>query len=68
MKPSEIISYQSNTFDTVDIKSFIAEHPKNLHTPSKTIIRQAEKVGSNSSLFSDTKNMDIFKNNKTKCF
>ena len=62
MKPSEIISYQSNTFDTVDIKSFIAEYPKNLHTLSKTIIRQAEKVGSNSSLFSDTKN------NKTKYF
>ena len=68
MKPSEIISYQSNTFDTVDIKSFTAEHPKNLHTLSKTIIRQTEKVGSISSLFSDTKNMDIFKNNKTKCF
>ena len=49
-------------FDTVDIKSVIAEHPKTSHKLSKTI-RQAEKVSSNSSLYSDTKH---FWNGKKK--
>ena len=38
----------------VDIKSVITKRPKTSHKLSKTI-RQAEKVGSNSSLYSDTK-------------
>ena len=41
----------------VNIKSVIIEHPKTSHKLSKTI-RQTEKVsevGSNSSLYSDTK-------------
>ena len=45
------------------------DHQKNLHKLSQTI-RQAEKVGSNSSLYSDTKKEKIFKqkkcNTKTK--
>ena len=62
VKQSEIITYQPKTFENpniVDIKSVITEHPKTSHKLSKTI-RQAEKVGSNSSLYSDTKNVKIF--------
>ena len=50
----------------VDIKSVILEHPKNSHKLSKTI-RKTEKVsqvGSNSSLYSDTKKSDNFVNEK----
>ena len=57
IKQSEIISYQPRTFqnpDIVDIKSIITEHPKTSHKLSKTI-RQAENIGSNSSLYKDTK-------------
>ena len=43
----------------VGIKSVIAEHPKTSHKLSKTI-RQTEKVGSNSFLYSDTKKVKIF--------
>ena len=53
VKKSEIITYQPKTFDTVDIKSVITEYPKTSHKLSKTI-RQAEKLGFNSSLYSDT--------------
>ena len=49
VKQSEIITYQPKTFDTVEIKSIIAEHPKTSHKLSKTI-RQAEKVDSDSSI------------------
>ena len=42
----------------VDVKSVITVHPKASHKLSKTI-RQAEKVGSNSSLYSDTKKVKI---------
>ena len=62
VKQSEIITYQPKTFENpniVDIKSVITEHPKTSHKLSKTI-RQAEKVGSNSSLYSDTKKVKIF--------
>ena len=57
VKHSEIITYQSKRFENlniVDIKSVITEHPETLHNLSKNI-RQAEKVGSNSSLHSHTK-------------
>ena len=50
----------------VDIKSVILEHPKNSHKLSKTI-RKTEKVsqvGSNSSLYSDTKKSENFVNKK----
>ena len=53
VKQSEIITYQRKTFERpniVDIKSVITKHPKTSHKLSKT-----EKVGSNSSLQSDTK-------------
>ena len=40
--------------NTADIKSVITENLKALHEPIKTI-RQAEKVGSNSFLYSETK-------------
>ena len=53
IKQSEIITYQPKTFDTVDIKSDIKEHPKSSQKLPKTI-RKAEKVDSNSSLYSDT--------------
>ena len=53
-----MIAYQPKTFDTVDIKSTITEHPKTSHKLSKTI-REAKKVGSlsftNSPLYCDTK-------------
>ena len=49
VKQSEIITYQPKTFDTVNIKSVITQHPITSHKLSKTI-RQAEKVSSNSSL------------------
>ena len=67
VKQSEIISYQSKTFENsniVDIKSVITEHPKISHKLSKTIT-QGEKVGSNSSLYSDTKKVKIL--NEKKC-
>ena len=54
VKQSKIITHQPKTFDTVDIKSDITEHPKTSHKLSKSI-RQAEKVSSNSSLYSDTR-------------
>ena len=47
--------FKPKTFENpniVDIKSIVTEHPKTSHTLSKTI-RQADKVGSNSSLYSD---------------
>ena len=46
----------------IDIKPVVTEHLKTPHKLSKTI-RQAEKVGSNSSLCSDTKT-DKFLNEK----
>ena len=59
VKQSEIITYQPKTFDIVDIKSIITEHPKTSYKLSKAI-RQAEKVGFNSFLYSDTKKVKIF--------
>ena len=58
------ITYQPKIFEnpnTVDIKSVIKEHPKASHKLSKTI-RQAEKLGSNSSLYSNTNNLENFLN------
>ena len=37
VKQSEIITYHTKNFDTVDRKSDIAEHPKTSHKLSKTI-------------------------------
>ena len=72
VKQSEIITYQPKSFvnpNSVDIKSVITEHPKNSH------IRKGEKVGSNSSLYSETSKGGNFlnekkhRNNKTRtCF
>ena len=53
---------QSKTFDypnIVDIKSVITDHTETSHKLSKTI-RQAEKVDSNSTLYSDTKKVKRF--------
>ena len=50
-------TYQLKPFENsnnVDIKSIIAEHQKTSHKLSNTI-RQAAKVGSNRSLYGDTK-------------
>ena len=57
LKQSEVITYQPKTFENPNIvvkKLIITEHPKTSHKLFKTI-RQAEKVGSNSSLYNDTK-------------
>ena len=61
LKQSEIITYQQKTFENpiFDIKLVITEYPKILHKLSKTV-RQTEKVGSNSSIYSDTKKVKIF--------
>ena len=62
VKQSKIITYQPKTFPTpnpVYIKSVIAEYPKTSHKLSRTI-RQAGKVGSNSFLYSNTKNVENF--------
>ena len=56
-KQSEIITYQTKTVknpNIVNINLVIIEHPKTLHKLSKTT-RKDEKVGCNSSLYSDTK-------------
>ena len=61
IKKLEIIAYQPKTFENpniVDIKSVITEHSKSLEL-FKTITH-AEKVGSNRSLYSDTKKVKIF--------
>ena len=70
VKQSKIITYQHKTFENsniVDIKSIIAEHLKTSHKLSKTI-RQAEKVGFNSPLYSSLKFFKRKKceNNKTR--
>ena len=65
---SEIVTYQPKTFENpniVDIKPIITAHPQTLHKLSKTI-KQPERVGSNSSLYSDTKKYKFFKQKK-KC-
>ena len=62
VKQSKIITQQPKTFknpNTVDIKSVIKKHSRTSQKLSKTI-KQAEKVGSNSPLYSDTKKVKIF--------
>ena len=71
IRQSNIIIYQTNTFENLKIlgiKPAITAHPKILHKLSKSI-RQAEKVsqvGSNSSLYSDTKKWKFFKQKNVK--
>ena len=68
VKQSEIITQQPKTFKNPNIayiKSVIIEHPKASHKLSKTII-QAEKLGSNSSLYSGTKKVKLFKMKECK--
>ena len=79
VKQSKIITYKPKTLENpniVDIKSVIIEHPKTSHKLSKTK-RETEnfpEVGSNISLYSDTKNKWNFlkekkcKNSKTSTF
>ena len=62
VKQSEIITYHPNTFENpniVDIKFVITELLK-----TSKAISWAEKVGSNSSLYSDTKNWQFLKEKK----
>ena len=62
IKQLEAITYQPKTFENpniTDIKSVITEHPKTSHKLSKTI-KKGKKVGSNSSLYSDTKKCESF--------
>ena len=68
VKQSEIVTYQQKTFEKpniVYIKSIITEQPKTSHKLSKAI-KQAEKVGSNSSLYSDIKKGNILNEKKLK--
>ena len=68
VKQSEIITYQPKTFENpniVDIKPVITEHPKTSHKFCKTI-RQAEKLGSSSSLYIVTKKVKIFRTKKKR--
>ena len=61
-----MITYQPKAFEnpnTVDIKSFITEYSKTSQKLSNAI-RQAEKVGYNSSLHSDTRKSEKVKKNK----
>ena len=56
VKQSKIFTYQPKAFENsyiVDIKSVITKHLKSSH-------RQTEKVGLNSSLYRDTKNVKGF--------
>ena len=60
VKQSEIITYIPKPFENpniVDIKSVITEHWKIFHKLSKTKKGKSDKVGSNSSLYSDTEKM-----------
>ena len=57
VKPSKIKTFENPNL--VDIKPIITEHPKASHKLSKTI-RQAGKVGSNSSSYSDTRKVKTF--------
>ena len=66
VKQSKIITYQPKTFEKpniFDIKSINIEHPTTSHKLSETIIKAA-KVGSNSSLYTDTKKSENFLNEK----
>ena len=68
VKQFNIITYQPKTSEStniLDIKSIITDHPKTSHKLSKTV-RQAEKVGYNSSLYSDAKKWKIFKQKRCK--
>ena len=58
----KIITHQPKTFEDpnpVDINPVITEYPRTSHKLFKTI-RLAENVGPNSSLYSDTKEHEIF--------
>ena len=62
VKQSKRIIYQPKTFenpDIVDLKSVVREHPKTSYKLSK-FMRKTEKVGTNSSLYSDTRNKENF--------
>ena len=62
VKQSDIFTYQSKTFEKLnifDIKSVMTEHPKTSHKLFKTI-RLAKKLGFNSSLYSNTKKLKNF--------
>ena len=60
VKISEINSKKIWILNIIDIKSVITEHPKTSYKLSKTT-RLAEKVDSNSSLYSDTEKWKFFK-------
>ena len=65
VKQSKIITQQPKTFEkpnNVDIKSGVIENSETSHKLSKTIIqvKKVSQVGSNSSLYSNTKKVKIF--------
>ena len=62
VKQSCVITYQPKAFENpniVDVQSSATEHPKTSHKLSKTT-GKGEKVGSNSSLYGDTKKVKNF--------
>ena len=61
MKRSKVIVQQPKTTEdpnTVDIKSVIVTHPKTSHRLFKTV-KNAQRVGADSSLYSETKKENI---------
>ena len=62
-KQSDKNTYQPETFDTVDIKSFTTKHANTSHKLSRTI-RQAQKLDSNRSLYSGRKKVNFFERKK----
>ena len=68
VKQLEILTYQPRTFqnpEIVDKKSAIREYRKTSYKLSKTI-RQAKKLNSNSSLYSDTKRENFLNEKNAK--
>ena len=71
VKQSKIITQQPKSFENpniVDIRLVIIEHSNTFHKLSETIIQTDNivQVSSNSSLYSDTEKLKIFKTKKFK--
>ena len=68
MKRSKVIVQQPKTIEdpnTVDIKSVIVTHPKTSHRLFKTV-KNVQRVGADSSLYSETKTENILNKKNVK--
>ena len=68
VKRSKVIVQQPKTIEdpnTVDIKSVIVTHPKTSHRLFKTV-KNAQRVGADSSLYSETKTENILNKKNVK--